>query len=88
MAINKNEVHISILIGMNYESKKNAHLWQGVKLSQLISIFHLQKCLEIFDKNLADKIQSKNYNYIASCQLGLIHDIYLIEQTQKISDFF
>ena len=23
--------------------------------------FHLQKCLEIFDKNLADKIQSKNY---------------------------
>ena len=23
--------------------------------------FHLQKCLEIFDKNSADKIQSKNY---------------------------
>ena len=23
--------------------------------------FHLQKCFEIFDKNSADKIQSKNY---------------------------
>ena len=23
--------------------------------------FHLQKCLEIFNKNSADKIQSKNY---------------------------
>ena len=23
--------------------------------------FHLQKCLEIFDENSADKIQSKNY---------------------------
>ena len=23
--------------------------------------FHLQKCLEIFDKNSDDKIQSKNY---------------------------
>ena len=23
--------------------------------------FHLQKCLEIFDKDFADKIQSKNY---------------------------
>ena len=31
---------------------------------QIISIdlnFYLQKCLEIFDKNPADKIQSKNY---------------------------
>ena len=31
---------------------------------QIIQIdlnFHLQKCLEIFDKNSADKIQSKNY---------------------------
>ena len=25
--------------------------------------FHLQKCLEIFDKNSADKIQSKNYKW-------------------------
>ena len=23
--------------------------------------FHLKKCLELFDKNSADKIQSKNY---------------------------
>ena len=32
--------------------------------SQIIPIylnFHLQKCLEIFDKNSAIKIQSKNY---------------------------
>ena len=26
--------------------------------------FHLQKCLEIFDKNSADKIQSKNYKEV------------------------
>ena len=33
-------------------------------MSQIIPIdlnFHLQKCLEIFDKNSAEKIQSKNY---------------------------
>ena len=35
--------------------------------------FYLQKCLEIFDKNSADKIQSKNYKVgNASCQLGLM----------------
>ena len=28
--------------------------------------FHLQKCLEIFDKNSADKIQSKNYKGVKS----------------------
>ena len=31
---------------------------------QIISIdlnFHLQKCLEFFDENSADEIQSKNY---------------------------
>ena len=28
--------------------------------------FHLQECLEIFDKNSADKIQSKNYNGVKS----------------------
>ena len=36
----------------------------GVAGCQIIPIdlnFHLQKCLEIFDKNSADKIQSKNY---------------------------
>ena len=33
---------------------------------QIITIdlnFHLQKCLEIFDKKSADKIQSKNYKW-------------------------
>ena len=35
--------------------------WQGVKLSQIDLNFHLQKCLEIFDKYSADKIQSKSY---------------------------
>ena len=37
--------------------------WQGVKF-EIIPIdlnFHLQKSLEIFDKNSADKIQFKNY---------------------------
>ena len=36
--------------------------------------FHLQKCLEIFDKNSADKIQSKNHKGVnPPCrQLGLI----------------
>ena len=28
--------------------------------------FHLQKCFEIFDKNSADKIQSKKYQEIKS----------------------
>ena len=31
--------------------------------------FHLQKCLEIFDKNSADKIQSKNYKGGKSARL-------------------
>jgi hypothetical protein len=34
----------------------------GCQIILLIDLnFHLQKCLEIFDKNSADKIQSKNY---------------------------
>ena len=62
------------LIGMNSENKINAHLYPHlgalfIRLNelgrcQIILIdlhFHLQKCLEIFDKNSADKIQSKNY---------------------------
>ena len=52
---------------MSYESKKNAHLYGNLGAiflrlnEQIIPIdlnFHLQKCLEIFDKNSADKIQS------------------------------
>ena len=40
-------------------------LWDSMSLAgcQLIPIdlnFHLKKCLEMFDKNSADKIQSKN----------------------------
>ena len=45
---------------------------------QIISIdlkFHLQKCLEIFDKKSVDKIQSKNYkggkSALPPCQLRL-----------------
>ena len=59
------------LIGMSYENKKNAHLQHHLgasfmRLNELGRVsnylnFHLQKCLEIFDKNSADKIQSKNY---------------------------
>ena len=33
----------------------------GCQIIPIYLNFHLQKCLEIFDKNLADKIQSKNY---------------------------
>ena len=33
----------------------------GCQIIQIDLNFHLQKCLEIFDKNSADKIQSKNY---------------------------
>ena len=33
----------------------------GCQINPIDLNFHLQKCLEIFDKNLADKIQSKNY---------------------------
>ena len=53
---------------MSYESKKNAHLyyhqWEFfIRLNEPINPidvnFHLQKSLEIFDKNSADKIWSK-----------------------------
>ena len=33
--------------------------WAGCQNNQLISIFHLQKSLDIFDKISADKIWSK-----------------------------
>ena len=33
----------------------------GCQTIQIDVNFHLQKCLEIFDKNSADKIQSQNY---------------------------
>ena len=33
----------------------------GCQIMQIDLNFHLQKCVEIFDKNSADKIQSKNY---------------------------
>ena len=32
----------------------------GCQIIRIDLNFHLQKCLEIFDKNTADKIQSKN----------------------------
>jgi hypothetical protein len=34
---------------------------EGCQIILINLNFHLQKCLEIFDKNLSDKIQSKNY---------------------------
>ena len=33
----------------------------GCQIIQIDLNFHLQKCLEIFDKNSSDKIQSKKY---------------------------
>ena len=33
----------------------------GCQIIPIYLNFHLQICLEIFDKNSADKIQSKNY---------------------------
>ena len=33
----------------------------GCQIIPINLYFHLQKCLEIFDKNSADKVQSKNY---------------------------
>ena len=57
---------------MNFEGRKNAHLWQGQFFQDSLSSagrqinpinmnFHLQTSFEIFDKNSADKIQSKKY---------------------------
>ena len=37
---------------------KTRWAWQGVQLAEMIN-FHLQKSLEIFDENSADKIWSK-----------------------------
>ena len=36
----------------------------GCQISPIDVNFHLQKCLEIFDKNSADKIQFKNYKEV------------------------
>ena len=50
------------LIVMSYESKKNAYLWRhlGASFIRLNDVnFYLQKRLEIFDRNSADKIQSE-----------------------------
>ena len=33
----------------------------GCQITPIDLKFHLQKCLETFNKNSADKIQSKNY---------------------------
>ena len=51
---------------MSSENKKNAHLLDsmslaGCQINPIYVNFHLQKSLEIFDKNSADKIQSQNY---------------------------
>ena len=35
----------------------------GCQIIPIERNFHLQKCLEIFDENSADKIQSKNYKW-------------------------
>ena len=65
-------------ISMNYESTKNAHflrhhfappsgyfLWDSMCQINPIEVnFTLQKCLEIFYKNSADKIQLKNYKEV------------------------
>ena len=40
---------------------KTQWAWQGVKLTLLMRNVFLQKSLEMFDKNSADKIQSKKY---------------------------
>ena len=34
---------------------------EGCEINPIDVIFHLQKSLEIFDTNSADKIQSQNY---------------------------
>ena len=46
----------------------------GCQINPIDVNFHIQKSLEIFDKNSADKIWSKKDNekkYPPSCQLGL-----------------
>ena len=53
------EISALTLIGMSYESKKNAHLQRH--LGKFYLNFQLQICLEIFDKSSAYKIQSKNH---------------------------
>ena len=74
------------LIGMTYESKKNAHLsrhlgaffirlnelgCEGVKLTRLVSIFTSKKSLEIFDKNSADKIRYKKDKRVESALMPI-----------------
>ena len=60
------------LIDMSSENKKKRHLGAifislnelclaGCQINKIDINFHLQKSLEIFDRNSADKIQSQNY---------------------------
>ena len=51
------EISALTLIGMSYESKKNAHLQRH--LGKFYLNFHLQIFFEIFDKNSAEKFWSK-----------------------------
>ena len=53
------------LIGMSYQSKKNAHIYRNIgvfflRLNEPIDVnFYIPKSLEFFVKNSADKIWSK-----------------------------
>ena len=44
------------LIGKSYESKKNRDICYKTQINPIDVNFHLQKSLEIFSKNLADKV--------------------------------
>ena len=53
------------LIGMSSENKKNLvppkSKFYKIQWASIGVNFHLQKSLEVFDTNSADKIQSQNY---------------------------
>ena len=59
----KNEnVQFLTLIGMSYESKKKDSMsLAGCQIIPIDLNFHLQKCLEVLNKNSVDKTHSKNY---------------------------
>ena len=55
----------------------------GCQINSIDVNFQLQKSLEIYDKNSADKIQCENYKggkSAASCQIGLIVKGYILSQ--------
>ena len=62
----------------------------GCQIIPIDLTFHLQKCLEIFDKNSADNIQSKNYKEInPPCLMPIrVNKLQRLNQFEMIAKWY